>query len=282
MSVASVGNQIGRAGSGMTSEIAPWVERLARVGYAAKALLYGTIGVLAAQAALGNGGQTTDSRGAMREVLQAPFGRALLFIVALGLVGYAVWRVVQGITDPEGRGKDPKGLALRGSYVARGLLHLGLALSAFRLASGSGDSGGGGQRQEELTARAMESPGGEALVWLIGAGILGYGLYQLYRAYAAKLSKQLDLGQLSAETGRWAIGISRFGIAARGVVFSIIGGFMLQAAMRNDPQQAGGVGDSLRRLGEMGRWPLAVVAIGLVAYGAYELLNARYRRIQAR
>jgi hypothetical protein len=278
MSVASVGNQIGRAGSGVTNEIAPWVERLARVGYAAKALLYGTVGVLAAQAALGEGGQTTDSRGAMREVLQAPFGRALLWIIALGLVGYAVWRVVQGITDPERRGNEPKALAIRGSYVARGLLHLGLALSAFRMASGRGDSGGQGG-QQELTARAMGSTGGEALVWLAGAGVLGYGLY---RAYAAKLSKQLDLGRMSAETGRWAIGISRFGIGARGVVFALTGGFLLRAAMQHDPQQAGGVSDSLRRLGEMGRWPLAVVAVGLVAYGAYELLNARYRRIQAR
>ena len=281
MSVASVGDRMGRAGGGVTNEIAPWVERLARVGYAAKALLYGTIGVLAARAAMGDGGQTTDSRGAMREVLTAPFGRALLYVIAIGLVGYAVWRVVEGITDPQQRGNDAKGLALRGSFVARGLLHLGLALSAFRLASGQGDSGGDGQRQQELTARAMEKPGGEALVWLVGAGIVGYGLYQLYRAYAAKLSKQLDLGQLSAETGRWAIGMSRFGIAARGVVFTLIGGFLLKAAMRSDATEAGGVSESLRHLGEMGRWPLAIVAIGLVAYGAYEMLNARYRRIQA-
>jgi len=283
MNAMNVDNQIGRAGAGAAHEVAPWIEWLARVGYAAKGVLYATIGVLAAQVALGEGGRTTDSQGAMREVLDAPFGRALLLVIALGLVGYAVWRVVEAIADPERRGTDAKGLALRGSFAARGLLHLGIAFSAFRMAmrNGAEDAGGnaGGGRQEALAARTLDAPGGETVLALVGAGVVAYGLYQLYRAYAAKLSKQLDLGQLLPEAGRWAIGLSRVGIAARGVVFCLIGGFLVQAAMRDDASQAGGVGQSLDTLARMGTWPLALVSFGLVAYGAYELLNARYRRI---
>jgi hypothetical protein len=274
-----------RARSAATSagaEVAPWVEKLARVGYAAKAVLYATVGVLAARAAFGTGGRTTDTRGALGSILGAPFGRVLLVIIGLGLLGYAAWRIVQAVTDPERRGTDPKGLALRASYVLRGLLHAALAVSALRLASGGGRSGGGsGEGSERWTGRALELPGGEVLVWLVGAGIVGYGLYQLYRAYAAKLSKELDIGRLSADAGRWLIGVSRFGIAARGVVFTLIGVFLLRAAMRHDAQQAGGLADSLATLGGAGRWPLAAVAIGLVAYGAYELVNAKYRRIRA-
>jgi hypothetical protein len=275
------------ATSGMdaaTAEAAPWIERLARVGYAAKALLYATIGVLAAKAARGTaGGRAPDTRGALATVLAAPFGRAMLWRIALGLLGYAAWRIVEAVTDPERRGSDAKGLAMRGSFAARGLLHGALAFSALRLAMGSarsGDAGGGGQ-SEQMTARALDLPGGTALVWAIALGVGGYGLYQLYRAAVAKLSKQLDLGRMSAEAGRWVVTVSRLGIGARGIVFLAIALLLARAARQHDAEQAGGIGDALRSLGALGRWPYAAIALGLVAYGVYELLNARYRRIRA-
>ena len=74
------------------TEVAPWVERMARVGYAAKALLYITVGYLAAQAAVGSGGRVTDTQGALRVVHDASYGRVLLFVVAAGLLGYGLWR----------------------------------------------------------------------------------------------------------------------------------------------------------------------------------------------
>jgi hypothetical protein len=266
--------------------VAPWIERLARVGYGAKAVLYATVGALAARVALGAGGRTTDTRGALRAVLEAPFGRAMLVVIALGLAGYALWRLVAAVADPEGRGTDAKGLAMRASYAARGVIHAGIALTALRLAAGDGDAAGGGgaggsARAEHWTARALDAPAGEWIVALAGAAFVGYGLYQLYRAWAAKLSRQLDLGRLTTETGRWTIAVSRFGIAARGVVFCLIGALAVLAATRHDPAQAGGIGDSLSTLAAFGRWPLAVVAVGLIAYGVYELINARYRRIRA-
>ena len=282
MSTWNVGQEAaGAAVAAASAEVAPWIERMARVGYVAKGVLYATVGVLAAQAAFGDGGRTTDIRGALGSVLRAPFGRAMLVVIALGLAGYAAWRVVQGVADPERRGTSAKGLALRGSYLLRGVVHAGIALTALRVAMGSGSSEGGGERSERWTGRALEAPGGEALVWAVGAGIVAYGLYQLYRAYAAKLSRELDLGRLSADTGRWMIAVCRVGIGARGVVFALLGVLFLRAATRHDAQQAGGLADSLATLGGIGRWPLGLVAIGLVAYGAYELVNAKYRRIRA-
>jgi hypothetical protein len=270
------------AGRAATAEVAPWIERLARLGYAAKGVLYATIGVLAARAALGSGGRTTDTRGAMTEVLSAPFGRVLLFVIALGLLGYAAWRVVEAITDPEQRGSDAKGMAMRASFVGRGLLHAALAVSAFRIALGGRDDQGPGGGSEGLTARALELPAGEAIVWGAALSFVGYGLYQLYRAFKAKLSKQLDLGRMSAEAGRWVIGVSRAGIAARGIVFAAIGLLLARAASRHDAGEAGGLGDAMRELAGLGRLPYAAIALGLVAYGVYEFLNARYRRIRAR
>lgn len=259
-------------------EVAPWIVTLARIGYVAKALLYATVGILAAQAAHGGGGRTTDTGGALREVLQAPMGDALLLVIAVGLAGYAVWRVVEAITDAEGKGGDAKGIARRAGSALRGLAHGALAIAAFRLATGSGGGGGGGS--EGLARKASDLPGGNLLLWVAAVAILAYACYQLYRAFAAKLGKQLDLGAVSAGIGRWVIGLSRAGIAARGVVFGLIGVLMVRAARQHDPEQAGGLRESLEMLEGMGRWPLGLVALGLVAYGVYELLNARYRRIR--
>jgi Domain of Unknown Function (DUF1206) len=258
-------------------EVAPWVEKAARIGYVAKALLYATIGILAAQAALGEGGRTTDLGGALREVVRAPMGEALLLVIALGLAGYAIWRVLDAITDAEGKGGDAKGLARRLGSAARGLGHGALAVAAFGLATGS--SHGGGDKRE-LASKAVDVAGGSWLLWLAAAAVLAYACSQLYRAYAAKLGSQLDVGAASVGVGRWVIGLSRAGIAARGVVFGLVGVLLVRAAQHQNPQEAGGIRDSLRMLGEMGRWPLAVVAFGLVAYAVYELLNARYRRIR--
>jgi hypothetical protein len=258
--------------------VAPWVARLARVGYAAKALLYITVGLLAAQAGLGPGGRTTDTQGALRVVHHATFGRVALIVVAAGLIGYAIWRIVEGVVDPDGRGADLKGVALRVSFAARGVFHGAIGITALRLAARK-RPGPQTDRTRHWTQFAFDLPAGELLVWLAAAGIGGYGLYQLYRAYASKLSRQLDLSELGTGTMRWVVGVSRFGIAARGVVFCLIGFFLARAATEHNAAEAGGVRKSLGLLAGIGQWPFVVVALGLVAYGVYELVNARYRRI---
>jgi Domain of Unknown Function (DUF1206) len=258
-------------------EVAPWVATLARIGYVAKALLYATVGVLAAQAALGRGGRTTDLGGALREVVRAPMGEVLLLVVAAGLVGYAIWRLVDAITDAEGKGGDSKGIARRLGSALRGLAHGALGVAAFKRVRGEGD--GDGEEPQQLAAQGADVAG-EWLLWVVAGGVIAYAGYQIYRAYAAKLGSQLDLGAASAALGRWVIGLSRVGIAARGIVFGLIGVLMVRAARQGDPGEAGGIRDSLEILAGMGRWPLVVVALGLVAYAVYELLNARYRRIR--
>jgi hypothetical protein len=255
-----------------------WIERFARVGYAAKALLYATIGVLAAGAAFGHG-RSTDTRGAMTTLLRAPFGRILLAVIALGLFGYAAWRCTSAIVDAERRGNDAKGLALRASFFLRGLAHLALGATAAGAALGSGV--GSGDRSKQATDAAMNVPAGVWIVWAVAIGIGGFGLYQLYRAATAKLSKQLHQGEMRAEVGGWVVGVSRFGIAARGLVFVAIAWLMGRAAAEHDPSRAGGIDDALRSLAGLGPLPYAAIAAGLIAYGGYELLNARYRSIEA-
>jgi hypothetical protein len=261
-----------------SSDVAPWIERLARAGYAAKAVLYLTIGYLAARAAFGPGGRLTDTQGALRVVHDVSFGRLVLLLVAVGLLGYGLWRVVEAIVDPDRRGLGWKGLAVRAGFLARGLFHGGLGITALRLAL-TNRGGGGGDQMKGWTEQAFDVPGGELLVGLAAAWIAGYGVYQFYRAWTPKLGKHLHLHVLDEPLRTWVVRVSRFGIGARGVVFCLIGLFLTRASLRHDAAEAGGLRESLRTLASWGQWPYLVVAFGLMAYGAYELVNARYRSI---
>ena len=262
-------------------EVAPWIERLARVGFLAKALLYITVGFLAATAALGLGGKAaTDQHSAMMSLLTKPLGRVLLAVIALGLVGYAVWQIIEAIADPERHGRSAKGIAMRVRSFVTGGFHLALAFSAAKLALYQRDDRqDSSQAAQEWTARALSKPGGKLIVGLAAAAFVGYGLYQLFKA---KLDDRLALGQLGHTSRRVVIGVSRFGIAARGIVFGMIGVMLARAAYAGNPKEAGGVSKSMRELFGFGTGPFVAVAIGLVAYGVYQVINARYRKISLR
>ena len=90
-----------------------WMTLLARLGYAIKGVVYLLIGGLAAQLALGHGGKATDQRGALQTIVALPFGKLLLVIVTIGLVGFALWCFIQAIFDTEGKGREAKGILSR-------------------------------------------------------------------------------------------------------------------------------------------------------------------------
>jgi hypothetical protein len=263
--------------------VAPWVERLARLGYVSKGIVYMILGLLAAAAGAGLGGQTGDRRETLNFILRQPFGRVLLVIIAVGLFGYAAWRISSGVADSERRGSSLKGMALRAGSVIRGVLYAGFALEVIRLAGGHASGSGSDASTLHWTRRAMREPLGRWGVALAGAIVLGYGAYQLYRAVAAKLGKQLRLERARAQSRRMIVGISRFGIGARGVVFGVIGASFMRAAIRYDPRAAKGTAGALRVIASQpfGRWLLVLVGIGLAAYGVYSFANARYRVIKA-
>lgn len=256
-----------------------WVERLARFGYAAKGVVYGIVGLLAAQVAVSSGGRTTDTKGALQTIVRQPFGKVLLSIVAIGLLGYVLWQFVQAIKDPENKGTDVKGILRRIGYAVSGIIYAGLAFSAVQIILGSG--GGNSDSTEDWTARLLSQPFGQWLVGTVGVFNIGLGFYQFYRAFSAKFRKKLNFNQLSDTKEKWVISISRFGLAARGVVFCVIGFFLIQAARQSDASQAQGLGEALQTLEQQpyGAWILGIVALGLVAYGIYMVMQARYRRI---
>jgi Domain of Unknown Function (DUF1206) len=276
--VEQVGRQAGQAAAGALRS--PWVERLARLGYAARGVVYALVGILAVQAAFGGRGQTTDTRGAVQKIAQE--STALLWLVALGLFGYALWKMIQGVLDPEGKGSDAKGWLQRGAMIVIGLIYGGLAWAAVRMATGTGDGGaaaGGGS--QGFTAEMMARPFGRWLVALAGIGVIVYALRELRDGWTERFKTKLKMGEMDPQEQRIATCTGKTGLIARGIVFLLSGWFLVQAALRFDPSRARGLSGALDTLASQpfGPWLLGLVALGLVAFGAYSILEARYRRI---
>ncbi len=260
----------------------PWMTALARLGYAAKGVVYLIIGWLAALLAIGHGGSATDQRGAIQTIYDLPFGRLLLAIVAIGLLGFALWSLIQAAFDSEGKGSDAKGILARLGYVVICISYLLLAFGAYQLVIGGGNTGKSSTiTTQDWTAQLLKYPFGVALVVVIGLVVLGVACYLFYKAYAAPFRRRLNLTSLSTQTRKWVIGLGRFGYAALGVVFVVVGIFLIVAASQHNPRQAKGLDTALQVLAHQpfGAVLLGVVALGLIAYGVYSFVEARYRRV---
>lgn len=259
-----------------------WFEKLARVGYAAKGTVYIVVGALAVLAAFGAGGSLTDTRGALRAIAARPYGSALLGAVALGLVAYVVWRWVQAVADVDGKGRTLRGLGVRSAYFMSGTLYAGLAFTAARiLLHVQADEARAGQY---WSTRLMALPLGRWLLALGGMGVVLFGLYQIFKGYRAKFRRRLKLGELGEAHEGWAVLSGRVGYAARGVVFCLVGTFVIQAALHSNAAEVRGLDGALQSLlnRPAGPWLLVLVAAGLIAYGVFALVEARFRRIGRR
>lgn len=252
---------------------APWVEMLARLGFAAKGAVYIMMGLIAASAAFTGGGRTAGSSGALASLADSTWGRLALGLIAVGLVGYVVWRAISAVMNPEHE-KAGK----RAFYAITAVIYAGLALEAARLAMGR--LRGGDDGASHWSAELMSQPFGQLLMAAVGVGVLVYGLQQIWHGWRVDLDERLDMRAMSRAGRAWTVRLGRFGLAARGLVFAIIGGFFLMAAIQSDPSEALGIGGALSMMREV-PWLLGIVALGLVAYGLYQIVRARYRRIRA-
>ncbi|MCC7372668.1 MAG: DUF1206 domain-containing protein [Chloroflexi bacterium] len=259
----------------------PGIEILGRLGYAAKGAVYILIGVLAVQAAVGEGGQATDQAGALTRIASLPFGKAILGLLIVGLIGYALWRTAQAAMDTEHQGSDAKGLLTRALCLGIAGTYGGLALSALKLLTSGQASASSSEKTQGWTTWLMDQPFGIWLVGLVGAAIVANGLAQFYRAYKSSLTDDLHLTDVGAQHADLVTKIGRAGYAARGVAFVMIGGFLVGAAMHHNPSEAQGLDGILATLvaQPFGPYLLGVVAIGLAAYGVFALVEARYRRM---
>ena len=257
---------------------------LARFGYAAKGIVYLIIGWLAVQLAIGAGGKTTDQRGALQTIYEQPYGKFLLALVVIGLIGFAIWCFLQAWFDTEGKGSDIKGIIGRLGYGVTGVSYAILAFGAFQLVAGSGTSGATKSTTsstQDVTAQLLKHSWGVNLVVILGLIVVGVACYMFAKAYTARFQQRLLLTGLSAQFRRGVIFLGRLGYAALGVVFGLIGIFLIVAALQHNPHEAKGLDAALRTIIQQPFGPvlLGIVALGLVAYGVYSFVEARYRRV---
>ena len=256
------------------------LEGLARLGYASKALIYAIVGSLAIAAATNRGGRITDTDGALRLVLGRPGGRMLLVILAAGLCGYALWRVLDAIVDPEHHGSSLKGLVTRIAKAARGVIYGVIGLEAFRLFQGLG--GSKRDEAEMWTGRVMDFPFG---IWIVGIGgaiVAVYGVSQVIASFRGGYRREIDLSPIRPHLRSPAEWISRFGIGARGIIITVLGTFLVRAALARDPSEAAGTRESMLQIADVanGIWILGFIGAGLLAYAFDQALQARCRRIR--
>jgi hypothetical protein len=272
------GEEVRDKGEQAARQAGPWVERLARVGYIAKGVIYAVIGFLALREAVGAGGRSTDPSGAIHSIGTQPFGGVMLALLAVGLACYALWKVVQGVKDPDGKGSDAHGIVRRAAYVGSGALYGLLAYTSAQSIFGAEDTS---EDAATASAMALQPPVGPIIVGLVGVVVVAVGLYQLYAAYEAKFRDDLRLTQMGEAEERWVIYAGRIGTAARAVAIGVAGAFLLLAAYQSDPSEARGLGAALETVQHqpLGPYMLGTIAIGLLVYGAFMFAIARYRRI---
>lgn len=252
-------------------------EGLARAGYVARGVIYVLIGLLAVQLARGVGGGNPDQEGAMRLIADQAFGRVLLVIVAVGLAGYALWRATMalvGRTPEAGRHSALDRVGAAGSAVAYGVF-CALAIGILAGSSGGGGDPGSG------TADVFGWPAGRLLVSIAGLVFIAIGAYQAYLGISRRFLKDSKTMYMSPRVLKGFTALGMIGLLARGVTFSLIGIFFLKAAIQYDSNEAKGLDGALYSLTTQtyGRVALAIVAAGLIAFGAYSIADARYRKI---
>jgi len=252
---------------------------LARVGLAARGVMYGLIGIIAVQIALGSTRRQADRSGALRLVAATPFGSVILWLLVIGFAGLTLWRLSEaawGAAGPDGR-KASQRVANLGKAVIYGVITWGI----LKFALGLGVPASSNKQSRDLTAVAFKHAGGQVAVAVAGVVIAGAGLYLAYQAYREKFRRELRMGSASPPTRRVVTWLGKAGGIARGVVFVTIGIFLIVAAVDAKPGQAKGVDSALVTLAHTpaGPWLLGVVALGLVLFGIFSCCEARWRQI---
>jgi len=261
-----------------------WARWLARGGLVAKGFSFGLVAALALKVAFGQHGKLQDRPGALQEMAETGLGRFLLGALAVGLGGYALWRLAEAALGRTLETGEEQNVLKRIGLAARGLFYSWLCVICASLVLEADEpvtGGGGSQKEDRMTRIALEQPLGRYLVIAVGLAVIGAGLFNLYRALTRKFRDELKEEQMGRDARGWYIALGVVGHLARTVIFGLAGVFLVRAAWQYDPEEAIGLDGALRKLAhaDYGQVLLACTAAGLMAYGLFCLVQARYREV---
>ncbi|SEK67067.1 protein of unknown function [Roseovarius nanhaiticus] len=253
----------------MANKAPAWVVPVMRAGYGARGLVYLTVGALALWAVFW-GGAAQGTQNALADLKQVTFGYVALWLIGLGLIAYMVWRLIDAAMDLEDEGSDAKGIFARLAQAVTGLIHGILGLSIIRLGMGQGGSGA-----ENWTAKLMSLPYGPSLVAIVGAVVIGAGIYYVQKGLRGKYREDIRITPVTRKLDP----LMKAGFVAEGVIVGTIGGFLLYAGLTSDPGEAGGVGQALGyiRALDYGAFLFAALALGLLCFALENMVEAVYR-----
>jgi len=258
----------------------PVLRFLERLGYAARGSLYTVMGLLALGIALSvGGGKTTDLSGSLMVLIANPYGKLVLVVMAIGLAAYSLWGFIRAIYDPLHRGSDASGYMARLGFVTSAVSYGAIVILALQILAGSG--GASGDSTKTTIASILNHPGGGPLTIVIGIIAIGVGLGQFLEAIRATFKRDLKGAEMSERERTIVVRLGRFGMFARGVLFLVIGWFLVQAGLHHDAGQVQGFGGAFMfLLGQpFGRVLLGIVALGFVALGLHSFACARWIRL---
>jgi hypothetical protein len=256
----------------------PWVVRFLRFGNIARGVVYVVVGVLALRLSLGIRDVAMSQSGAFAVIGRQPFGHALLVAVAVGLASYALWDVIRAVADPIHEARWRGGLAKRLGFAAGALAYVALTFIVFRFVIGPRPSTA---TSYDPIAWVLEKPLGAWLLAIVGLGWTAIVALQVASTWRDFFERNLDIGHRSRVEQRWAKGLGRIGIVTRGILFAMIGMLLVASALHVNPHHLTGIDGALLELARQpfGRTLLAAAGLGLVAFGAFSIMCARWMRV---
>lgn len=260
--------------------LSAWVGGFMRFGQIVRGVIYVVLGTLALRLALGTHGAEMTESGVIELIGQQRFGGVLLVAVAIGLASYALWGVIRAVFDPLHKGRSPLGIAKRIGFAASGLVYAGLVVVTLGFIVGPLPQI---PQSSDWTTRLLAKPFGAWLVGFIGVCWIAAAGVQIVKAWMGKFARDLDLDRRAPAERRWALRLGRVGIVTRGIVLTIIGIFLIATAFDANPHHTAGMDGALLGLlrQPFGRTLLGAAGLGLIAYGVFSAMCARWMRIVA-
>lgn len=256
-----------------------WFERLVRVGLASYGIVHLLIGWLALQLAFGDSSGAASQQGALHKIATEPFGEALLWVIVVGLLAMAAWRGIEAFVGHSGEDGSKRTLK-RVASGGKALIYTTLALSAAKTALGSQSKS---SSKDSMTAKLMDLPLGRFLVFAVGAVVIGVGVAHIVKGAKKKFVRNLEARATSGTSGSVVVRLGQAGYVAKGVALGVLGGLFVWAAWTYNAKKAGGLDVALHKLlvTGAGPWMLALVAVGIICFGAYCFAWARYADTEA-